>query len=51
MPHGITFKEADKLCERLADKLNISEEKVKLAFREIIDEDVKRIAKNEIEED
>jgi len=48
MPYGITFKELDILSERLAGKLNITDDKVKLAFKEIVKEDVKRIAKNEL---
>ncbi len=51
MPYGITFKEVDLLCERLAEKLEIPDDKVKLAFKEIVREDVLRIAKNELEED
>lgn len=48
MPYGITYKELNLLCERLAGKLNISDEDVKIVFKEIIREDVARIAKNEI---
>jgi len=48
LPYGITFKEIDILCNRLADKLDMPDDKIKLAFKEIVEEDVKRIAKNEL---
>ncbi len=51
MPYGITIKEVDILCSRLAEKLSLPDDKVKLAFKEIIKEDVLRIAKHELEEE
>jgi hypothetical protein len=49
MPYGITYKEIDLLSERLATKLDIPDDKVKLAFKDIVREDVLKIARNEIE--
>ena len=49
MPYGITVKEVDVLCSRLAEKLNLPDDMIKLAFKELIKEDVLRIAKNALE--
>ena len=44
MPHGMTIKEADTMCVRLANKLSIEYAVVKKAFDEMVREDVKHIA-------
>lgn len=45
MPHGMSMKEYDVLCQRVADKLGVDHDKARQAFSEMVQEDVKRIAK------
>ncbi len=47
-PSGMSTKEIDNLAERLAVKLNLPDTDIKGAFTELVREDVRRIALNEI---
>ena len=47
IPHGMTYKNLQQLAERLAGKLNIDQVKIMAALKEVVREDVLRVAKNE----
>jgi len=51
MPYGMTVKLMEEFSVRLSVKLGKTTEEVITAMKEIVREDVARIAKNEIEED
>jgi len=47
VPHGMTFKNLQELAERMADKLDIDQVKIMAALKEVVREDVLRVAKND----